>query len=68
VSRHRDQEAALRAAHRRWFALLSREAQLAHLREFDGLPPRAHIDLTTHRGRIAAPAKRHRPRRGGGRR
>jgi hypothetical protein len=67
VSRHRDQETAVRATHLRWFALLSMQAQLAHLHEFDGLPPRAHIDLTTHRGRIAAHAKRHRPRGGGGR-
>ena len=68
MSRYRDLDAAVRAAHLRWFALLPTQAQLAHLRDFDGLPPRARVDLTTHKGRIAAHARRHRRPRGGGRR
>ena len=65
MNRHRDAE--LRRAHLRWFARLSAQQQLAHLRDYDGLPPRARVDLASHQGRIAAHAKRHRPR-GGGRR
>jgi hypothetical protein len=68
VSRSRDLDAAVHAAHLRWFAQLPAQRQLAHLRGFDGLPPRARVDLTTHKGRIAAHAKRHPHPRGGGRR
>jgi len=66
VSEHQDRAAALHRTHLRWFAQLFAQ-QLDHLREFDGLPPRARVDLTTRQGRIAAHARRHRRVRGGGR-
>jgi hypothetical protein len=65
VSEHHDRDAARHRAHLRWFSQLPAQRQLDDLRDYDGLPPRARVDLTTRQGRIAAHSKRHRRPRGG---